>query len=88
MVSAGGSWDIVPERPPGRWDAAWGILGMLLGAALYAEAYPFLKGNLLTWGNLGKITLPQILGINHWIVIPIFILLSLRLFFWFEKNDL
>ncbi len=72
----------------GRWDAAWGILGMLLGAALYAEAYPFLKGSVLTWGNLGKITLPQILGINHWIVIPIFILLSLGLFFWFEKNDL
>ncbi|MFZ5798551.1 MAG: YeeE/YedE thiosulfate transporter family protein, partial [Thermodesulfobacteriota bacterium] len=22
----------------GRWDAVWGILGMLLGAALYAEA--------------------------------------------------
>ena len=24
----------------GRWDAVWGILGMLAGAAIYAEAYP------------------------------------------------
>lgn len=53
----------------GRWDALWGILGMLVGAGLFAEAYPFLKNTVLTWGNYGKITIPQILGINHWFVI-------------------
>jgi uncharacterized membrane protein YedE/YeeE len=42
----------------GRWDALWGIVGMLVGAALYAEAYPGLKKTVLTWGDLGKITLP------------------------------
>lgn len=26
----------------GRWDALWGIGGMLVGAGLYAEAYPYL----------------------------------------------
>ncbi|MFH1122979.1 MAG: DUF6691 family protein, partial [Pseudomonadota bacterium] len=30
----------------GRWDAIWGILGMLAGAALFAEAYPALKGTV------------------------------------------
>lgn len=54
----------------GRMDALWGgILGMLVGAGIYAEVYSFLKGNLLTWGFLGKATLPSVLGINHWIII-------------------
>jgi uncharacterized membrane protein YedE/YeeE len=72
----------------GRWDALWGILGMLVGAALYAEAYPGLKKTVLTWGDFGKITLPQILGINHWIIIVIFVLGGLLLFRWFEKKGL
>lgn len=72
----------------GRWDALWGILGMLAGAALYAEAYPFLKGTVLAWGNLGKITIPQILGVGHWVVIPIFVVGGIVLFWWFERKGL
>ena len=70
----------------GRFDALWGILGMLVGAGLYAEAYPFLKETVLTWGNLGKITFPQVLGVNHWIVIAIVVVGGLLLFRWFEKK--
>jgi uncharacterized protein len=72
----------------GRWDALWGILGMLAGAALYAEAYPFLKGTILTWGNLGKITIHQILGVSHWVIIPLFVVGGIALFWWFEKKGL
>jgi uncharacterized protein len=72
----------------GRWDALWGILGMIVGAGLFAEAYPMLKDTVYTWGNLGKITLPQVLGINHWVIIPIFVGFALLLFRWFEKKGL
>jgi uncharacterized protein len=72
----------------GRWDALWGIAGMLVGAAIFAEAFPALKATVLTWGNLGKLTLPQLLGLNHWIVIILFIVGSLILFRFFEKNGL
>jgi uncharacterized membrane protein YedE/YeeE len=72
----------------GRWDALWGILGMLAGAGLYAEAYPGLKVTVLTWGNLGKITFPQVLGVSHWIVIPVFLFGGFVLFWWFEKKGL
>ena len=72
----------------GRWDAIWGIMGMLVGAALYAEAYPGLKQSVLTWGDLGKITLPQVLSVNHWVIIPVFIIGGLALFWWFEKKGL
>ncbi|MGD8562403.1 MAG: YeeE/YedE thiosulfate transporter family protein [Desulfarculaceae bacterium] len=72
----------------GRLDAVWGILGMLTGAALFAEAYPSLKATVLTWGVLGKITWPLVLGINHWIVIAVFVAASLVLFRWFERRGL
>ena len=72
----------------GRWDALWGILGMVAGAALFAEAYPALKTTVLTWGNLGKITIPQILGVSHWVIIPIFVIGGILLFWWFEKKGL
>ncbi len=72
----------------GRWDAVWGILGMIAGAALFAEAYPMLKETVYTWGDLGKITLPQILGVSHWIVIPPFIVGGILLLRWLEKKGL
>ena len=72
----------------GRWDALWGVLGMLIGAAIYAEVYPIMKQTVLTWGNYGKITLPQVLGIDHWFIIPVFVIGGLILFRWFEKKGL
>ena len=72
----------------GRYDSAFGLLGMLLGAAIYAELYPAMKGTVLTWGNFGKITLPSVLGINHWIVIVILVVAFIILFRWFEKKGL
>lgn len=72
----------------GRWDALWGILGMIAGAALFAEVYPVLKKTVYTWGDLGRITLPQVLGVNHWLIIPVFIAGALLLFRWLEKKGL
>ncbi len=71
----------------GRWDALWGIFGMVAGAALYAEAYPFLQG-FLGAGNFGSVTLPGLLRVNHWFVIPVFIVATIFLFRWFEKKGL
>ena len=41
----------------GSRDAFAGILGMLAGAALYAEAHPWIAANVLGMGDLGKMTL-------------------------------
>lgn len=72
----------------GRWDSAWGIAGMLVGAALYAESFPLMKQTVLTWGDFGKITIPQLLGINHWPVIAVFVAAGVLLLRWFEKKGL
>jgi uncharacterized protein len=72
----------------GRWDAVWGILGMLTGAGIFAEVYPVLQTTVLTWGVFGKVTVPQALGINHWPVIIVFVIGGLVLFRWLELKKL
>jgi uncharacterized membrane protein YedE/YeeE len=72
----------------GRRDALWGILGMLAGGALFAELYPAIGRSLLVRHNLGYITIPQVTGLNHWIVIAVFVAAGLTLFAWFEKKGL
>jgi len=72
----------------GRYDSIWGIVGMLAGAAVFAELFPLMKRTVLTWGNFGKITIPGILGINHWIVIVIMVILAVLMFRFFEKKGL
>jgi hypothetical protein len=61
---------------------------MLGGAALFAEVYPGLKKTVLTWGDFGKLTLPQVLGVSHWFIIALFVVGGLALFWWFEKRGL
>ena len=72
----------------GRMDALWGIGGMLVGAGIYAEAYPYLKTTVLTWGDYGKITIPQVLGVNHWVVIAIVLVGIMGIFRLFEQKKL
>lgn len=72
----------------GRYDSAFGLAGMVLGAGLYAEFYPWIKTSVLTCGDFGKVTLPDALGVNHWIVIVVLIALFVGLFVWFEKKKL
>jgi xanthosine utilization system XapX-like protein len=64
-----------------------GVLGILLGAWLYAEAYPLLRGNLLAVGQYGKLTLPGILGVNHWLVIVPLAALGVAALLWLDRRQ-
>jgi len=73
----------------GRFDAFWGgVLGMLVGAGIFAEAYTFIKDNLLKWGDLGKLSIPTAIGVNHWIIIPILWLIMIVFLMGVEKRRL
>lgn len=78
----------VAAMAEGRWHAIFAILGMIAGAAVYAVAYPKLATTVLTWGDFGKITLPGILGVSAWLVIPVMIALFIGLFVIFEKKKI
>lgn len=72
----------------GRWHAAFGIIGMLIGAAIYAQLYPFFKSTVLSWADFGKISLPQALGVSPWVVAIGFTLITAVMFRIFEKKGL
>jgi len=72
----------------GRLDALWGVLGMLAGAALFAEVYPALAQTVMVWGNLGGVTLPGILGASHWVVVGCMAGGGVALCLWFERKGL
>ena len=72
----------------GRLHALWAVLGMIAGAALYAEAYPTMKKTVLTWGDLGEITIPDVVHLNQWIVIVVLVVVILAMFNWFKVNNI
>ncbi len=72
----------------GRWHAVWAILGMVVGASVFARLYPFLDRTVLSWGNAGPIGLPDSFGWNPWLVIIALTLLYVALFVFFEKKRL
>lgn len=72
----------------GRLDAAWGLVGMVAGGALYGALYPLMKATVIHMGQLGKISLPQVTGLSHWIVIVLFASVCLAMFRLFEKKGL
>jgi uncharacterized protein len=65
-----------------------GILGILIGAALYSEVYPLIQNNLLKVGDYGKLTLPGLLGLNHWVVIVPMVIGCGALLVWLDRKGL
>jgi len=65
-----------------------GILGILVGAGLYAEVFPLIQNNLLKLGEFGKLTLPQLLGVNHWVLIVPMVVVFGGFLFWIDKKEL
>ncbi len=72
----------------GRWHAIWAVLGMIAGAAIFAELYPFFKGTVLAWLDWGKVSLADVTGMNHWVWIAILTAAYIALFVFFEKKKL
>jgi len=65
-----------------------GVLGILLGAALYSEVYPVIKDTLLRVGDFGKLTLPALLAVNHWaVIVPLVVVLGGALV-WLDRKGL
>lgn len=73
----------------GALDALFGgILGILIGAGLFAGAFPKLDRTILNKGHFGEITWPELLKINPWgMIIPVTMGVILLLF-WIEASGL
>jgi hypothetical protein len=63
----------------GNFDAIAVIVGLIAGSYLYAEASGWLGRTLKTWGDRGKLTLPELVGVKKWPFIVIFAFLLVLL---------
>ncbi|MCB0325858.1 MAG: YeeE/YedE family protein [Bdellovibrionales bacterium] len=59
----------------GAKDARFGVLGMIVGAMLYAEVHPWVSNHLAPVLDLGKVTLPEISGLPSWLFFGLLLLL-------------
>lgn len=56
----------------GHWDALFGMAGLVAGSFLYAELSETSSRTVERWGNLGKLTLPEVVGMPRERFVPVF----------------
>jgi uncharacterized protein len=65
---------------------AWpGLLGMIFGAGLYAETYPYLQNTVLKVGDLGKVTFADVTGLSPWWFVLGLAVISAVVFYLLER---
>ena len=71
----------------GSRHAIFGVLGMIVGAGVYAESYPWIKENILNVGNLGKVTFPSLTGFSAWWFIGALLLIAGLIFYLIKRVE-
>lgn len=69
----------------GARHAIPGVLGMLVGTALYAEMYPLMKSQVLGVGDFGKVTLDSVTGLSPWWFIVLMAVIGIAGFIGLER---
>ncbi len=65
-----------------------GVIGIMLGAGVFAALYPKLATRVLQKGDFSDQTIPRALKVNPWAVIVVFIVIIVLLLRWFESAGL
>lgn len=71
----------------GSRDAIAGVLGAVVGAAIYAEAYPALDRLVAPIGKFGKITFPEVTNLSPWVFIVALAIISIAIFLWLARRE-
>jgi hypothetical protein len=71
----------------GSRDAIVGVIGAVVGAAVYAETYPALARSVEPIARFGKITFPEIAHVSPWVFIVGLAAVSVVLFALLEKRE-
>jgi hypothetical protein len=73
----------------GFLDALFGgVAGTLLGTGLFAAVYPKLQKPILSKGDFGAVTLPELLKVNAWVVVVPAAILLTAVLLWMERAGL
>jgi hypothetical protein len=65
-----------------------GMAGILVGAGLFAEAYPKLDRAILRKADFGEITFPELFKVNPWVIVLPVAIGIVFLLFWIERAGL
>ncbi|MBN1570244.1 MAG: YeeE/YedE family protein [Acidobacteria bacterium] len=63
-----------------------GVVGILIGAGLFASIYHKIHKPVLSKGNFGEMTLPELLKVNHWIIVAAVAIMIIALLHFIEKS--
>ena len=61
----------------GAKDAVPGVIGMLVGAAIYAETHGWVSKTLTPIGDLGKVTFSDVTGLSPWIFVGVLVVAAI-----------
>ncbi|MBN9662535.1 MAG: YeeE/YedE family protein [Acidobacteria bacterium] len=75
----------VAAAAEGQRDAFFGLLGMFLGSAIFAEFYGSVSTTIMKWYDLGPVTISGLLGVPSWTVLAALSVVALALFHQLEK---
>jgi uncharacterized protein len=70
----------------GSLHALVGAFGMIAGAVAYAFSFDWVKANIIPVGQLGKVRLPDVLGLDAWTIFAILTVIALAAFVAIEKH--
>jgi len=70
----------------GRLDALVTMIGIGAGSLLFAVLYPLIEGFYQS-SAMGGATLPGVLGISHWIVLAVLVIVAGLMFFFMERYE-
>jgi hypothetical protein len=71
----------------GSRHAIGGVVGMLVGAGLYAEVYPWFQRHVLAAADLGKVTAADVSGASIWFFIAPLAVGVVVLLYWLRNKD-
>ncbi len=69
----------------GRMDALVTMLGIGFGSLVFAAVYPWIEG-FYKISSMGQVTLPELTGLNHWILLAILFVLAGTMFYAMEHH--
>jgi len=72
----------------GYLDAIFGGLGVIAGAGVFAAAYARLQKGVLRIAQPKNLTLPEIFGVNRWVVVVPAAVLIVLLLWWMDSSGL
>lgn len=73
----------------GKMDAfTGGLSGIIIGAGLYAHAFPYLSRTVLPRGEFGTLTFPELFRVNPWVIIVPLASSLIGFLFWLERAGL